>query len=164
MKRTWVDHTWGVPKNSKGTGSRGKCSTCTHTPSQDPKSGHTGHRRDGCLHHEQDKSWFWSITEKFREGICCQVSSIDPKHLPFHSDQPLKYKPSSVYNFSCKQLITSVTVYSTNKANFLLNLIYLKTNFVHPWQTEMTSEYSQLPTMYNGLEMQISSSLVISIV
>ena len=33
-------------------------------------------------------SWFWSITEKFKEGLCHQVTSID-NSSPLHSDQPI---------------------------------------------------------------------------
>ena len=37
----------------------------------------------------QGKSWFWSITEKFKEGLSRWVSSADTTCLPSHSDQPL---------------------------------------------------------------------------
>ena len=35
---------------------------------------------------KQDTSWFWSITEKFKEGLHHQVLSDDLKNLPFCSD------------------------------------------------------------------------------
>ena len=33
-------------------------------------------------------SWFWSITEKFKEGLCHQVTSVN-NSSPLHSDQPI---------------------------------------------------------------------------
>ena len=38
---------------------------------------------------KQDTSWFWSITEKFKEGLHHQVSSDDLESLPICSDKPL---------------------------------------------------------------------------
>ena len=54
--------------------------------SQDTKTQITTGKSDRAI--QPGTSWFWSITEKFKEGLCCRVTSIN-NSSPLHSDQPI---------------------------------------------------------------------------
>ena len=151
-----MDHTQGVPNSSRGTGFRGKCSTSTHPPP--PR----------ILGQDTMTTAGTSVSTMKQDKAQGRITLLSWVHWPWTPSFTLRSTLVNTKTFQCcnfrhEQPIISLTEYSTNKPNFLLILAYLRANFVHPRQTEMTSWSSWPLTMYYGLKMQISSRLVISI-